>query len=78
MTSRKYGLPCAWYYHPDRDITVRWGRPDGYFTVHTGKQHGTRDDHALIDTVRVSKAWNDDGDVARKAHEWARANPTAP
>ena len=75
MTTRTYGLPCAWHFEPARGITLRWGRPDGHYTVHNGDQRGKRDDHALIDTVRVSKPWQDDTDVAAKARAWARANP---
>ncbi|WP_243791804.1 hypothetical protein [Saccharopolyspora gloriosae] len=75
MKTRNYGLPCAWHYLAERDITVRWGRPDPVFTVHTGDQRGTRGDHSLIATVPVARGWNDDHDVARKARDWARANP---
>ncbi|GAB2647692.1 hypothetical protein GCM10027271_01540 [Saccharopolyspora gloriosae] len=75
MTTRDYGLPCAWHYDHRRGITLRWGRPDGFFTVHGGDQRGKRGDHALLDTVRVTQAWQDELDVAHKAREWARANP---
>ncbi|WP_258349018.1 hypothetical protein [Saccharopolyspora gregorii] len=75
MTTRTYGLPCAWHYHPPANITVRWGRPDHAFTVHRGNQRGTRDDHALIATVPVAQGWLDDNEVARKACAWVRANP---
>ncbi|WP_258341603.1 hypothetical protein [Saccharopolyspora gregorii] len=72
MMLRSYGLPCAWHYLPERDVTVRWGRPDPVFTVHRGDRRGERGDHALIDTVAVTQPWIDDNDVARKARHWAR------
>ncbi|MEU6131042.1 hypothetical protein ABZ805_17880 [Saccharopolyspora sp. NPDC047091] len=75
MIPRAYGLPCAWHYEPGRDITVRWGRPDPVFTVHSGDRRGDRGDHALIDTVPVAQPWVNDHDVARKAHTWAKNNP---
>ncbi|MCX2729456.1 hypothetical protein OOZ19_04330 [Saccharopolyspora sp. NFXS83] len=75
MPERTYGLPCAWHYVRQQDITIRWGRPDGVFSVHRGDQRGGRDNHTLLTTVPVSQAWLDANEVARKASAWAKANP---
>ncbi|WP_243793826.1 hypothetical protein [Saccharopolyspora gloriosae] len=75
MKTRTPGLPCAWHYHAERNLTLRWARPDGHFTIHAGDQRGKHSNHTLLDTVRVSPPWQDDHDVARKAHDWATKNP---
>ncbi|MGW0895336.1 hypothetical protein [Saccharopolyspora sp. NPDC002578] len=76
--TRNPRLPCAWHYHPERNITLRWARPDGHFTIHAGDQRGKHDNHTLLDTVRVAPPWQDDHDVAHKAQAWAKSNPRPP
>ena len=73
-----YGLPCAWHYDRHPNITLRWGRPDGRFTVHHGDQRGQRTNIGVLDTVSVGTPWIDDHDLAHAARDWARTHPTPP
>ena len=73
-----YGLPCAWQYDPDHNITLRWGRPDGYYTVHHGDQRGQRANTGVLETVRVGTSWINEHDLARALRDWTRTHPCLP
>ncbi|GAB3297060.1 hypothetical protein [Parasphingorhabdus pacifica] len=67
-----HSLPMAWLYVASADgpITVRWGRGDGFLTVHSGDRRGEHSDGYLVDTVRVGGDWRGDEDIAAQARKW--------